>query len=775
MQGLNPTEEEQKVLELLYSGTMPNDLLAFEIIKNSAKIQPYLGALVCVAMMTEDQSLANNILTYLQPSLSQRQIELIKYCIQRIGYKSILLGNNNPGFLLFDAVHIYYANFRRTGSSIVDFLSLDDGTHPDRASVFKVWMKSQLERIRREVFIPGLLAEELEEYIRDVFPQIQNSRYLNLRLRVTGLKSECIPDVILTHPYRTVYINSHPSQQTFPNYIFKLIETESLALDLFPNWEIPKNWSAMKKLSEINFSGMGHVFNDFDFIDTLPKLRKLGIPGHEIQSPNVLLRKKAVPLTSHPNFKDRAGYTIGVAYNQPFVLPNKEMLSIAGALGKSILSQAEKEYFFKKITGVKRLKDLKFTDRDELIALMNVSHTRLRSVVQAKLNELCNQSVGTPSLNEKSLLYIAGKPERSKTEIKKKLKELHISLASKPTELITHLVVCKSPKEYKELKDKNLVLVSEQALYQIFSEDAPGFIEEAVISGDTGVSDNIQQLIYSDEITNVNLGLEMLKNGGVPDELVEALLVVFKTCPDSKARGLAKKLLLRNAPTELLPLINDSQRFTNLHQKVKAQEINKKLEKIARTTSRDLAAKMSLLLHGRFKKGLRYILYHFKKPCAERTLALRAMMEGTHFDFASGLGFTTWHGKDPETIAFFNMKAPAKFPIDVVEHVPLIETANFHNCKFASLPINFGNMKDLKKLDLSYNFLSSIPKSVEKMTQLEHLDLRMNKFKTFPSTLLRLPNLKTLDLRHNRLDHEFVPVEIDNEVRNALKNCEILV
>ena len=172
---------------------------------------------------------------------------------------------------------------------------------------------------------------------------------------------------------------------------------------------------------------------------------------------------------------------------------------------------------------------------------------------------------------------------------------------------------------------------------------------------------------------------------------------------------------------------------------------------------------------------MRYVLYHFHKTSPERTAALQALMEGTHLNYRSGLGFKDWREKDPETVFFYNMKINAKFPVDIVEHVPLIETADFHNCKFTSLPVNFGDLKDLQKIDLSFNFLGSIPKSVQNMKQLTHLNLQMNNFKTFPSTLKAMPQLRVLDLRNNRLKNDPHPLEISEEVKAALPDCEILV
>jgi len=312
-----------------------------------------------------------------------------------------------------------------------------------------------------------------------------------------------------------------------------------------------------------------------------------------------------VPLSRQVKFLSSEGYQLGDHYSETFKLKGNKGFKLGGALGKSILAPATQVYFFKKLTALDKFKNLEKLPLNELIALMNVNLTELRNVVQSQLDNLCKKQNGIATLNVKSLLYIAGTPSRTKKEIKKKLKELNIPYTDKPSDDLTHLIICKNPKRYKELVNRDLQLISEQSLYQLFKSNAPDFIEAAVSKGDDSISTNILQLINSDDISNVAIGLEMLKNGGVPDNLIGPLLVVFKSCPDTKARGVAKKLLLHHAPSEWLPLINDTQRFTGINANSKAQDINKKLEKIAKTSSRNLAAQLSILFHKRYKKGLR--------------------------------------------------------------------------------------------------------------------------------------------------------------------------
>ncbi|MFK7808741.1 MAG: BRCT domain-containing protein [Saprospiraceae bacterium] len=812
------SEEDQKILKLIYSGTPPNDLLVLEIIKNRANRKIFVGALINICICTLNNDHAREIYSFLKPYLSSAQEELIiriakieSQTVRRVNKIAPTghIGNQTGrktrkrrlgkglGSLLSSISSSEISNYRspyfqpiakvfpkeicfeialtsyyRSGECYMELLAIDDGTHTERENIFQRFL-TQYHSNANNIIIPGLQVKEMSTYLKP-FTKTKNPRYLNRRIYIYDVKSNDVSELLFKVPCQTLIVDHQFTKPFFPEYIFRMTDVKNLQIHINENTILPKDWSNLTELRELTFRGEGYVFHDFDFINSLPKLTGLYIHNHKIASPSVLLRKKKVPIESYIKFVSYEGYN-SESKKDTIELPQNQMLSIATALAKSVLTFEEQEYYLKKILALPAIKKMGPLPVNELIALMNVSFAALRNVVQNQLHDYSMKQKGVESFNSKSTLYIAGTPSRKKTEIKQKLKTIGIKIVDKPEKGFTHLLVGKNPKDYKSLQEHDFEIISEQELNELFKTDAPGYLEEAAQSGNVQINDNVLQFLYNDEVSNVLIGLEMLKNGGVPDELIDPLLVVYKSCPDTKARKIAKQLLDRHASAFYIPLINDTQRFTNLNSKVKAQEVNKKLEKIAKGSSPKHAAHLSLHFHKRFKKGLRYILYHFKKPCEERPLALKAMMEGTHFDFAAGVGFKNWKEQDPSSVMLFNMRSPARFPIDVADHVPLIENANFHNCKFTSLPTNIGRLKHLKKLDLSHNFLGSIPKSIEAMTSLEHLDLQMNQFKTFPSTLKRLTNLKVLDLRYNRIDNGFSEVEVPDDVRKALKGCEILL
>ena len=496
----------------------------------------------------------------------------------------------------------------------------------------------------------------------------------------------------------------------------------------------------MQNLESLNFDKNNFCFDNFDFLGTLPKIKNINIGSNMVESPKLLLGKRKIPFgkNSRIQFKNN-GLFEGDIRGNVFNMPLQEALRIGSALGKSSLTQTEKKYFFYAIATQADLKKLPQFALHEYAALLNVAHTNLRNLVNARIAELAEKEIEVKSLNENSVLWVVGTPSMKKLELNKKLKSLNINFTYKKTPEVTHIVIGKNPKEYKTLENIKAELITESQLYNLFTQEQPKYIQEAVQQGDETMSENVSALISSNDIDSVIVGMELLKSGGVPADLIGDLLVVQKTHPDNKVRKIAKTLLLENAPPEWMPLINDTQRFTNITT-AKAQQTNKSLEKVAKNTSRKLAARLSLLLFKKHDRGLRYVLYHFHEPSEERTTALKAMVKDKCFDFSKGLGFKKWD--NPESAILYKLKIPAKIKFDVVDHCPGIERMNLHNCKMTSLPKDIGKATELKYLDCSYNFLGSIPKAIGDLKNLEELNLQMNAFETFPLMLKYATSLK---------------------------------
>ena len=66
-----PNENQDKILQLLYTGDIANDKIAFEIIKSDAISDTLFESLIALAMTAEDDEFGSDIYKYIQPKLTK--------------------------------------------------------------------------------------------------------------------------------------------------------------------------------------------------------------------------------------------------------------------------------------------------------------------------------------------------------------------------------------------------------------------------------------------------------------------------------------------------------------------------------------------------------------------------------------------------------------------------------------------------------------------------------------------------------------------------------
>jgi len=108
-------------------------------------------------------------------------------------------------------------------------------------------------------------------------------------------------------------------------------------------------------------------------------------------------------------------------------------------------------------------------------------------------------------------------------------------------------------------------------------------------------------------------------------------------------------------------------------------------------------------------------------------------------------------------------------------HLSFQSIRYFERDKFTELPKEFGNLTNLKFLELGslvhpeivLNYLTELPKEIGKLTNLTHLYIQDNNLTELPKEIRKLTQLKDLKLGFNHLTQ--LPKEIGN-----LKQLEIL-
>src|SRR3990172_2481191 len=87
-----------------------------------------------------------------------------------------------------------------------------------------------------------------------------------------------------------------------------------------------------------------------------------------------------------------------------------------------------------------------------------------------------------------------------------------------------------------------------------------------------------------------------------------------------------------------------------------------------------------------------------------------------------------------------------------------IVNLNLRNRHIRRLPIQIGQLTNLRSLDLTMNSLRSLPVEIGQLTKLEHLFIIHNNLTSLPSEIGQLTNLRTLSLTNNFLS--WLPDEI---------------
>lgn len=389
------------------------------------------------------------------------------------------------------------------------------------------------------------------------------------------------------------------------------------------------------------------------------------------------------------------------------------------------------------------------------------------------IQEKLKKRRGPLKLDETSVIYLEGKMVNSRTEIKEAVKKLGCTYTIKLSKKVTHIIVGDHA-ENQEILNKKFKLLTEKEFYQLEAEAFPKFITEEVKDGNTDSEDNITELLNSAEVTNVKIGLQILESGGVTDQILEILLVMAKTHEDAKVRDKAKKLVILYGPPEWKGIAESKVLFKTINTTAKEKDVHGKLLKMANEKGVDAAATFALFLYKKYKKGLRLVVMNNLISAEWKRKAYDLLIEEGHFNFASAVGFKNWKNEDPSKIYLFPYKEKNTIPIDVLEHFK-VTSISLHNIKLAAIPRELSKFTDLKEIDLSFNFIKSFPPYFERLKEVEVLDLTWNMFEEFPMRLLKFPNLKKIDLRYCGRIYEYKPLEISDEIKSALPNCEIIV
>ncbi|MDJ1471058.1 leucine-rich repeat domain-containing protein [Xanthocytophaga flava] len=142
----------------------------------------------------------------------------------------------------------------------------------------------------------------------------------------------------------------------------------------------------------------------------------------------------------------------------------------------------------------------------------------------------------------------------STRELKEKCKKQSIQLESTLTDKTTHILIGKgiSEEQVQQVQQSSLPLVTGTQLKSYLEKLDTPFLKES----DTHTQTNLTRLLISVEPANIQLALEMINQGGLPDSVLYTLvLVVLQKELDSKIKKKAMTVLEKCAPVEITALV----------------------------------------------------------------------------------------------------------------------------------------------------------------------------------------------------------------------------
>lgn len=288
----------------------------------------------------------------------------------------------------------------------------------------------------------------------------------------------------------------------------------------------------------------------------------------------------------------------------------------------------------------------------------------------------------------------------------------------------------------KKVSDKTIALIlGPKHAGKVAAGDVPVFLESHLHAALDAVDKRpleeapgesaaqLSELLMSTDESNVRIGVEMIKQGGKPDGLIEELLLIAQYPEfDRKLRNSGKTLFERHAGAGAVAAVRKHLARTSFFSSGETK-LARRMAAIAKGSAGTIdAMKLATLMFERSGHGLKFLLKKTKESPARLAL-LERRRSGTKLDISS-------------------LELPG-IPDEIAQLQDLrVVDASANHIK--ELSEGLFELSGVDELNLSENRLRVIPDGIVTMTGLRKLWLGENWFGQFPEVLGQLSWLKTL-------------------------------
>lgn len=197
--------------------------------------------------------------------------------------------------------------------------------------------------------------------------------------------------------------------------------------------------------------------------------------------------------------------------------------------------------------GTNDLSSLPNLSKKDLFYLLNF---RFRNTEANVLNHIVNHyNLGLKNypLNSETYLTILGKTNLNLKKVRQQIK----NTTQKITAHTTHIVLGKLPGEIENLASQNFVFVRENELNRwLQTQEKPYLFNDSEAE-----IENLSKLLRTFQPQNIDIALQILESGGVPESILTDLVIVFKKLAPCKQKRAIRKLLAINLSEKALKVV----------------------------------------------------------------------------------------------------------------------------------------------------------------------------------------------------------------------------
>ncbi len=352
---------------------------------------------------------------------------------------------------------------------------------------------------------------------------------------------------------------------------------------------------------------------------------------------------------------------------------------------------------------------------EDLLAALDAPNDRVADAAHRALAK----HLAPPKSLEGAHVALLGKSRTKADALAAQLETAGAKAEKKIGPKTTHVLVGVRPKEgWREAKKKKLPLLHETHL--IAQLDKKGARYLASKEAKTEAPSRLRELLLGPDAANVDLAISMMERGGVPDGVLEAMLLVIQN-PEMPAKTRkALEVLASTQYPELPRIIRDVLARTNLYQ-CGATKLADRLALLDKKSKGKISGRrIALDLLAKDKEDQRALLYAFETGDAAFAAEAIALARG------------------PNELDLGGLEARIGPAIDKVAPA-------------------FAKFAGIDSLSLQWTYLREVPKAIAKLSSLKKLTLADNDLKTLPDALASLTALEELDIGSNRMS-ELPPV-----------------